>query len=102
MGKVGIPAEQREAVFATVAAVLHLGNISFLEGKEADSSKVAPGAAQEHLKAAGAQTWLESKYCCGSLWQPGVLQQEACVWDALAGRRWCTYVGVVQQQQQQQ
>jgi myosin-5 len=61
MGKVGIPAEQREAVFATVAAVLHLGNISFVEGKEADSSKVAPGLAQEHLQAAGAavddMTW---------------------------------------------
>jgi hypothetical protein len=53
MGKVGIPAEQRESVFATVAAVLHLGNISFVEGKEADSSKVAPGKAQEHLQAAG-------------------------------------------------
>ncbi|WIA40194.1 hypothetical protein OEZ86_013582 [Tetradesmus obliquus] len=54
MGKVGIPAEQRESVFATVASVLHLGNISFVEGKEADSSKVAPGAAQEHLQAAAA------------------------------------------------
>lgn len=53
MAKVGIPAEQREAVFATVAAVLHLGNISFVEGSDQDSSKVAPGAALEHLKAAG-------------------------------------------------
>jgi myosin-5 len=53
MGKVGIPAEQRESVFATVAAVLHLGNISFVEGKEADSSKVAPGKPQENLQAAG-------------------------------------------------
>jgi myosin-5 len=54
MGKVGIPAEQRESVFATVASVLHLGNISFVEGKDSDSSKVAPGKAQEHLQAAGA------------------------------------------------
>lgn len=53
MAKVGIPSEQREAVFATVAAVLHLGNVSFVEGKESDSSIVAPGAAQEHLQAAG-------------------------------------------------
>ncbi|KAF8063028.1 XI-F [Scenedesmus sp. PABB004] len=52
MSKVGIPAEQREAVFATVAAVLHLGNISFVEGPEPDSSKAAPGSAQEHLRAA--------------------------------------------------
>jgi len=53
MAKVGIPAEQREAVFGTVAAVLHLGNISFVEGPDADSSKVAPGDAQQHLQAAG-------------------------------------------------
>eukprot|EP00775_Hariotina_reticulata_P007220 gene7220-7433_t len=54
MAKVGIPAEQREAVFGTVAAVLHLGNISFVEGPDADSSKVAPGDAQQHLQAAAA------------------------------------------------
>lgn len=58
MAKVGIPPQQREAVFATVAAVLHLGNITFVEGKEADSSIVAPGKAQEHLQAAGAPRWL--------------------------------------------
>lgn len=56
MVKVGIPPEQREAVFATVAAVLHLGNVSFVEGKESDSSAVAPGAAQEHLQAAGKES----------------------------------------------
>jgi hypothetical protein len=53
MAKVGIPPEQRDSVFATVAAVLHLGNVSFVEGKESDSSAVAPGSAQEHLQAAG-------------------------------------------------
>lgn len=53
MAKVGIPPEQRDAVFATVAAVLHLGNVSFVEGRESDSSAVAPGSAQEHLQAAG-------------------------------------------------
>lgn len=53
MAKVGIPPEQRDSVFATVAAVLHLGNVSFVDGKESDSSIVAPGAAQEHLQAAG-------------------------------------------------
>jgi hypothetical protein len=55
MAKVGIPPEQREAVFATVAAVLHLGNVSFVEGKDSDSSQAAPGAATEHLQAAGEQ-----------------------------------------------
>lgn len=53
MTKVGILPEQREAIFATVAAVLHLGNITFVEGREADSSKVDTGKAQQHLQAAG-------------------------------------------------
>jgi hypothetical protein len=53
MTKVGIPAESREAVFATVAAVLHLGNVAFVEGRDSDSSMVAPGPPQQHLAAAG-------------------------------------------------
>lgn len=80
MGKVGIPAEQRESVFATVASVLHLGNISFVEGKEADSSKVAPGAAQEHLQAAGAAVVSSS-----SSWEGEVLLRQL---SCLAGMTW--------------
>lgn len=53
MTKVGILPEQQESVFATVAAVLHLGNITFVDGREPDSSAVEPGKAQEHLQAAG-------------------------------------------------
>ena len=41
MTLVGIPSEEQDAVFATVAAVLHLGNVAFVEAGEADSSKVA-------------------------------------------------------------
>lgn len=81
MGKVGIPAEQRESVFATVASVLHLGNISFVEGKEADSSKVAPGAAQEHLQAAGAAVVSSSS----SSWEGEVLLRQL---SCLAGMTW--------------
>jgi hypothetical protein len=55
MAKVGIPPEQREAVLACVAAVLHLGNVVFVEGRDADSSMVKPGGvAEESLAAAGA------------------------------------------------
>jgi hypothetical protein len=54
MAKVGIPAEQREAVLACTAAVLHLGNVAFAEGRDADSSMVKTGgAAEEALAAAG-------------------------------------------------
>ena len=53
MNKVGIPPSFQEAIFATAAAVLHMGNIQFVEGRESDSSMVAPGAAQQHLSAVG-------------------------------------------------
>lgn len=74
MAKVGIPPEQRDSVFATVAAVLHLGNVSFVEGKDSDSSQVAPGAAAEHLQAAGGcaavALWLGRWYSgsCAAHW----------------------------------
>ena len=52
MSLVGIPEEEQVAVCRTVAAVLHLGNVSFVEAGEQDSSKVAPGAPQQYLAAA--------------------------------------------------
>jgi myosin heavy subunit len=54
MSLVGIPEEEQLAVCRTVAAVLHLGNVGFVEGPE-DSSRLAPGGAAEgHLRAAAA------------------------------------------------
>jgi myosin-5 len=52
MSLVGIPEDEQLAVFQTVAAVLHLGNVAFVEGREQDSSRVAPGTAEHHLAAA--------------------------------------------------
>jgi hypothetical protein len=60
MAKVGIPPAGREAVFACVAAVLHLGNVAFTEGRDHDSSMVAPGGATEALTAAGERGRRES------------------------------------------
>ena len=53
MNVVGIPEVEQDAVFRTVAAVLHLGNVAFEEASigGADASSVA-GAAEEHLEAA--------------------------------------------------
>ena len=39
-------------MFQTVAAVLHLGNVSFADGAEQDSSQVPAGPARKHLEAA--------------------------------------------------
>ena len=40
MTLVGIPAEQQEAVFRMVAAVLHLGNLAFQEAGDQDTSTI--------------------------------------------------------------
>ena len=52
MSKVGIPAAQRDAVWQTVAAVLHLGNVVFKERKRDDGADVDGPQAEAHLAAA--------------------------------------------------
>ena len=76
MAKVGIPAEQREAILAVTVAVLHLGNVAFAEGRDADSSMVAPGgAAEEALAAAGEPNWGE-----GGVGRKGGIGMVAAIW----------------------
>ncbi|KAG5232665.1 myosin [Salix suchowensis] len=50
MDIVGISAKDQEAIFRVVAAVLHIGNIDFSKGKEADSSVPKDDQAKFHLK----------------------------------------------------
>ena len=50
MTLVGIPLDEQDAIFATVAGVLHLGNVAFQEGP--DESSAVTAAAQQHLQAA--------------------------------------------------
>ncbi|KAL3573696.1 hypothetical protein D5086_024309 [Populus alba] len=50
MDIVGISAKEQEAIFRVVAAVLHIGNIDFSKGKEADSSVPKDDQAKFHLK----------------------------------------------------
>mgnify|MGYP001810307532 CR=1 FL=1 len=55
MSVVGIPEGEQDAVFRTVAAVLHLGNVAFVESAAdgGEGSAVAPDS-EEHLAAAAA------------------------------------------------
>lgn len=53
MSVVGIPEAQQDAVFRTVAAVLHLGNLAFEPTPDGDASALT-AAAEEHLEAAAA------------------------------------------------
>ncbi|KAI5000062.1 hypothetical protein ZWY2020_004651 [Hordeum vulgare] len=53
MDMVGITEEEQEAIFRVVAAVLHLGNINFMKGTEADSSVIKDAKSRFHLNTAG-------------------------------------------------
>ncbi|CAN1278927.1 XI-2 [Linum perenne] len=52
MEVVGISAEEQDAIFRVVAAVLHLGNIVFAKGNAPDSSEPKDDDARFHLKTA--------------------------------------------------
>ena len=53
MTLVGIPKAEQDAIFATVAAVLHLGNIEFAPvGEDAERSQPKDEASVNHLGAA--------------------------------------------------
>ncbi|KAL5549552.1 hypothetical protein UlMin_004783 [Ulmus minor] len=50
MDIVGISPEEQDAIFRVVAAILHLGNIDFVKGKEIDSSKLKDDKSLYHLR----------------------------------------------------
>ncbi|GJT31482.1 myosin-12 isoform X2 [Tanacetum coccineum] len=52
MDIVGISQDEQDAIFRVVAAILHLGNIDFIKGKEFDSSKVKDEKSLFHLRTA--------------------------------------------------
>ncbi|WCJ29303.1 myosin putative [Euphorbia peplus] len=52
MDIVGISQEDQEAIFRTLAAILHLGNIEFSPGKEYDSSTVKDQKSSFHMQMA--------------------------------------------------
>ncbi|QCD96119.1 DNA topoisomerase III [Vigna unguiculata] len=52
MDIVGISQEEQDAIFRVVAAILHLGNIDFVKGKEVDSSKLKDEKSLFHLQTA--------------------------------------------------
>ncbi|XP_010414067.1 PREDICTED: myosin-12-like isoform X2 [Camelina sativa] len=52
MDIVGIGQEAQDAIFRVVAAILHLGNVNFIKGEEADSSKLRDDKSKYHLQTA--------------------------------------------------
>ncbi|KAL5715719.1 hypothetical protein ACHQM5_017502 [Ranunculus cassubicifolius] len=52
MDIVGISQEEQDAIFRVVAAILHLGYINFVKGKEIDSSQLKDEKSLFHLQTA--------------------------------------------------
>ncbi|XP_073106123.1 myosin-8 isoform X2 [Elaeis guineensis] len=52
MDIIGINSDEQDAIFRVVAAILHLGNIEFAEGKETDSSEPKDEKSWFHLRTA--------------------------------------------------
>ncbi|KAG1359672.1 putative Myosin-8 [Cocos nucifera] len=52
MDIIGISSDEQDAIFRVVAAILHLGNIEFAEGKETDSSELKDEKSWSHLRTA--------------------------------------------------
>ncbi|EFJ44389.1 type XI myosin heavy chain MyoA [Volvox carteri f. nagariensis] len=65
MERVGIPPADREAIFRTVAAILHLGNINFNPGPE-DSSLVTP-ATEDALESTAVLLGVDKEGLCKAL-----------------------------------
>jgi myosin-5 len=57
----------QEATLRVVAAILHLGNIEFMQGPESDLSKVKEGKSNFHLQAASELLMCDSKGLLDSL-----------------------------------
>jgi len=53
MTRVGLPASDQEAIFRTVAAILHLGNIVFVPADGGESCVLAEGGGEHHALCAG-------------------------------------------------
>ncbi|KAK7243670.1 hypothetical protein RIF29_38478 [Crotalaria pallida] len=69
MDIVGINQDEQDAIFRVVAAILHLGNINFIKGKEFDSSKLKDDKSPYHLRTAAELLMCNEKALKDSLCQ---------------------------------
>ncbi|KAL3850022.1 hypothetical protein ACJIZ3_011904 [Penstemon smallii] len=67
MDTVGISSEDQDAIFRVIAAILHLGNIEFVKGKEFDSSMPKDEKSWFHLRAAAELFMCDEKSLVDSL-----------------------------------
>ncbi|KAF3775094.1 Myosin-15 [Nymphaea thermarum] len=83
MDIVGISLEDQEAIFRTLAAILHLGNIQFSPGREHDSSTIKDNKSSLHLQMAADLFKCNTKLLLATLCTRSILTREGNIIKAL-------------------
>nr|GEV28813.1 myosin-15 isoform X1 [Tanacetum cinerariifolium]GEV32066.1 myosin-15 isoform X1 [Tanacetum cinerariifolium] len=83
MDIVGINNDEQEAIFRTLAAILHLGNIEFSPGKEHDSSVVKDDQSNFHLQIAADLFMCDVKLLLATLCTRSIQTREGIIIKAL-------------------
>lgn len=89
MTRVGLPSHDQEAIFRTVAAILHLGNIAFVPTEGGEACAVGAGAGDYHAARAGGCCTIYLEAQCCLMWRLQLLLQlvVSCgQWRACASR----------------
>ncbi|XP_030951150.1 myosin-15 isoform X1 [Quercus lobata] len=83
MDIVGISDEEQEAIFRTLAAILHLGNIEFSPGKEHDSSVIKDQKSSFHMRMAADLFRCDEKLLLATLSTRSIQTREGIIVKAL-------------------
>ncbi|XP_066332641.1 protein OPAQUE1 [Miscanthus floridulus] len=83
MDIVGISREDQDAIFRTLAAILHLGNIEFAPGKDTDSSKIKDSISNFHLQTAAKLFMCDSDLLVSTLCSRSIHTREGIIVKAL-------------------
>ncbi|XP_066322752.1 protein OPAQUE1-like isoform X2 [Miscanthus floridulus] len=83
MDIVGISREDQDAIFRTLAAILHLGNIEFAPGKDTDSSKIKDSTSNFHLQMAAKLFMCDSDLLVSTLCSRSIHTREGIIVKAL-------------------
>ncbi|KAB1219847.1 Myosin-15 [Morella rubra] len=83
MDIVGISHEEQEAIFRTLAAILHLGNIEFSPGKEHDSSVIKDQKSGFHMQMAASLFRCDANLLLATLCTRSIQTREGSIVKAL-------------------
>ncbi|KAI3961631.1 hypothetical protein MKW92_035925 [Papaver armeniacum] len=83
MDIVGISVDEQEAIFRTLAAILHLGNVEFSPGKEHDSSVIKDQKSSFHLQMAASLFMCDTKLLLSTLCTRSIQTREGSIVKAL-------------------